>query len=95
MAGGVQFLWLYAACAREGIWLRLPRPRLTQDVKMLARRMLPVALGAGIYQINLVIDTIIASLLPTGAIAYLFYADRVNQLPLGVVGVAVGTALLP
>ncbi len=94
-AGGVQFLWLYAACAREGIWLRLPRPRLTPDVKALARRMLPVALGAGIYQINLVIDTIIASLLPTGAIAYLFYADRVNQLPLGVIGVAVGTALLP
>ncbi len=94
-AGVVQFIWLYAACAREGIWLRLPRPRLTKDVRRLVRRMLPVALGAGIYQINLVIDTIIASLLPTGSIAYLFYADRVNQLPLGVIGVAVGTALLP
>ncbi len=94
-AGAVQFLWLYAACAREGVWLRLPRPRLGKDVRRLVRRMLPVALGAGIYQINLVIDTVIASLLPTGSIAYLFFADRVNQLPLGVIGVAVGTALLP
>ena len=57
--------------------------------------MAPVAVGAGIYQINLVIDTVIASLLPTGSITYLFFADRVNQLPLGVIGVAVGTALLP
>ncbi|MBI2977511.1 MAG: polysaccharide biosynthesis C-terminal domain-containing protein, partial [Rhodospirillales bacterium] len=59
------------------------------------RRMLPVAVGAGVYQISLVIDTVIASLLPTGSISYLFFADRVNQLPLGVIGVAVGTALLP
>jgi putative peptidoglycan lipid II flippase len=59
------------------------------------RRALPVAVGAGIYQINLLIDTVIASLLPSGSISYLFYADRVNQLPLGIVGVAVGTALLP
>ncbi|MFQ5763797.1 MAG: murein biosynthesis integral membrane protein MurJ [Rhodospirillales bacterium] len=94
-AGVVQFGWLFAACGREGVWLKLPRPRLTDDVKTLLRRMLPVAVGAGIYQINLVIDTVIASLLPTGSISYLFFADRVNQLPLGVIGVAVGTALLP
>jgi len=94
-AGVAQGIWLYAACGREGVWLRLPRPRLTQEVKVLLKRMAPVAVGAGIYQINLVIDTVIASLLPTGAISYLFFADRVNQLPLGVIGVAVGTALLP
>jgi putative peptidoglycan lipid II flippase len=51
--------------------------------------------GAGVVQINLMIDVVIASLLPTGAVSFLYYADRVNQLPLGVVGVAVGTALLP
>ena len=65
------------------------------NVRLLLRRALPVALGAGIYQINLLVDTIIASLLPEGSISYLFFADRINQLPLGVVGVAVGTALLP
>ena len=70
-------------------------PRLGADVRKLLRRMLPLALGAGVYQINLLVDTVIASLLPTGSIAYLFFADRVTQLPLGVIGVAVGTALLP
>ena len=94
-AGVVQFVWLYVACGRQGVWLKLPRPRLEPDVRDLMKRMAPVAVGAGIYQINLVIDTVIASLLPTGSISYLFYADRVNQLPLGVLGVAVGTALLP
>ena len=94
-AGVVQFVWLYAAVVREGVWLRLPKPRITDNVRTLCRRALPVAIGAGIYQINLVIDMIIASFLPSGSISYLFYADRVTQLPLGVVGVAVGTALLP
>ena len=61
----------------------------------MVRRILPVAIGAGVYQASLLIDTIIASLLPSGSISFLFFADRVNQLPLGVIGVAVGTALLP
>lgn len=94
-AGIVQFIWLFGALARDGFWLRLRVPKLTKDIRTLLTRALPVALGAGIYQINLVIDTIIASLLPSGSISYLFYADRITQLPLGVVGVAVGTALLP
>lgn len=95
-AGGVvQFLWLFYNCGREGIWLRLPKPKITPEVKLLMVRAVPVAIGAGIYQINLLIDTVIASFLPSGSVSYLFYADRVNQLPLGIVGVAVGTALLP
>jgi putative peptidoglycan lipid II flippase len=57
--------------------------------------MLPGVFGAGITQINLLVSTIIASLLPSGAVAYLYYAERLNQLPLGVVGIAVGTAILP
>jgi putative peptidoglycan lipid II flippase len=57
--------------------------------------MLPAALGAGVVQVNLVIDIILASLLPKGSVSFLFYADRLNQLPIGVVGVAVGTAILP
>ncbi len=95
VAGIVQFLWLIGACRRAGMTFRLPRPRLTPDVRRLLRLMLPGAIGAGVVQINLLIDIVIASLLPTGAISFLYYADRINQLPLGVVGVAVGTALLP
>lgn len=95
-AGGVvQFMWIFYNCGKEGIWLRLPRPKITPEVRLLMVRAVPVAIGAGIYQINLLIDTVIASFLPSGSVSYLFYADRVNQLPLGIVGVAVGTALLP
>lgn len=94
-AGVLQFAWLYTFCGRAGLWLRLPRPRITPQVRVLVRRALPVALGAGIYQVNLTINTALASWLPAGSVSYLFYADRVNQLPLGVVGIAVSTALLP
>jgi len=94
-AGAVQLAWMMWHTARAGWLPRLTRPRLTADVKRLLKRIAPVAVGAGIYQISLLIDTIIASTLVSGSISYLFYADRLVQLPLGVVGVAVGTALLP
>ena len=94
-AGVGQAVWLLVALARVGVDLRLTRPRLTSDVRLLLRRIVPLAFGVGIYQINLLIDMAIASLLPAGAISYLFFADRITQLPLGVIGVAAGTALLP
>lgn len=94
-AGAVQLLWMIYHTWRAGWLPSLVRPTLTNDVKRLLKRIAPVAVGAGIYQISLLIDTIIASLLASGSISYLFYADRLVQLPLGVVGVAVGTALLP
>jgi putative peptidoglycan lipid II flippase len=94
-AGVLQFAWLVIALRRAGIALRLPRPRLTPRVKHMLAIIAPAALGAGVAQVNLVVDVIIASLLPEGAVSFLYYADRVNQLPLGVIGVAVGTALLP
>ncbi len=95
LAGVVQFLWLVGAAVRAGYLPRLPRPRLTSEVRELLGLMAPAALGASVAQINLVVDLILASLLPVGSISFLFYADRLNQLPIGVVGVAVGTALLP
>lgn len=96
VAGIVQFLWLLWAVKRAGINLKLPRPKLTPSVKQLLRVAAPAAVGAGIMQINLLIDLLIAArLLPEGSISYLFYADRLNQLPIGVIGVAVGTVLLP
>jgi putative peptidoglycan lipid II flippase len=95
VAGVFQLALVAAAAARNGFRLRLQRPRLTSAVRRLFRLMLPGMFGAGVYQINLVVDTFFASLLAPGAISYLFFADRLTQLPLGLVGVALGTALLP
>ncbi|HEY3848151.1 MAG TPA: murein biosynthesis integral membrane protein MurJ [Acetobacteraceae bacterium] len=94
-AGVAQLALLLWAMRRAGMGLRLPRPRLTPQVRMLLRRMLPGLVGAGVTQLNLAVDVIIASLLPPGTVSLLYYADRVQQLPLGVIGTAVGTALLP
>ena len=74
---------------------RVAAARLTADVRRLLRRALPVAFGAGVYQVNVIAGTILASLLPAGSVSYLFYADRISQLPYGIIGVAVSTALLP
>ena len=94
-AGVAQLVLVAGAVARAGMPLALPPPRLSPEVRTLLNRMVPGAIGAGVTQINLMIDVIIASLLPEGAIAFLYYADRVAQLPLGVIGTALGTALLP
>ena len=64
-------------------------------MRLLFHRMGPGLVGAGVTQLNLAVDVIIGSLLPAGTVAILYYADRINQLPLGTIGVAVGTALLP
>jgi putative peptidoglycan lipid II flippase len=94
-AGFAQFLWLLLACERAGLALRLPLPRLTPGVRRTLAVMAPGTIGAGVTQLNLLISTALASLLPSGSVSYLYYADRLNQLPLGVVGIAVGTAILP
>ncbi len=94
-AGFAQLVWLALVLRSAGLGLRLRLPKLTPEVKRLLVLMLPVALGAGVYQINVVVDVVIASFLPSGSVSFLYYADRLNQLPLGVVGIAIGTALLP
>ena len=58
-------------------------------------KIFPAAMGAGVLQINLLVDTILASLAGSSAVSYLYYSDRIAQLPLGIIGVALGTALLP
>ncbi len=80
---------------RFGVLPRLVRPSLSPSVRRLLSLMAPGLLGAGIVQINLVVATQIASTLGAGAVAYLYYADRLSQLPLGVVGVGLSMALLP
>ena len=94
-AGFAQFLWLMFSCGRAGLALRLPLPRLTPAVRRTLAVMAPGTIGAGVTQLNLLISTALASFLPGGSVSYLYYADRLNQLPLGVVGIAVGTAILP
>ncbi|HSR71265.1 MAG TPA: murein biosynthesis integral membrane protein MurJ [Kiloniellales bacterium] len=93
-AGIGQFLLLLAACRRAGVSLRLPPPRLTPAVRRLMTLLIPGLLSAGAMQINLMVGTIIASL-QAGAVSYLYYADRVYQLPLGLIGIAFGVVLLP
>src|SRR5229473_41386 len=83
------------AWARAGIMPRLRLPRLTPGVQETLRIMGPGVFGAGVTQLNLVISTALASLLAGGSVSYLYYADRLNQLPLGVVGIAIGAAILP
>ncbi len=94
-SGVVQLLYLMWDARRAEMSLGLVWPRLTPGVRHFLRVLGPAALGAGLVQINLFMDTVIASFLPTGAVSYLYYADRLNQLPLGVIGIAIGTVLLP
>jgi putative peptidoglycan lipid II flippase len=94
-AGVLQVVWLARACRAAGLGVRLAAPRLTPEIRRLVRLVGPGALGAGAVQISLALNLILASLLAPGAVSYLYYADRVTQLPLGVVGAAIATALLP
>ena len=94
LSGFAQLGWLYWAVRREGFPMRLRRPSLTPDVKKLLILMGPAMLTGGAMQINVLIGQIIASS-QEGAIALLNYADRINQLPLGIIGIAVGVVLLP
>jgi putative peptidoglycan lipid II flippase len=95
LAGVVQFVWLAFSLHNARMGIRLRRPRLTPAVKRLLILILPAAIGAGGIQFGLLLDTLIISLLPEKSFTFLYYADRINELPVGVVGVAVGTALLP
>jgi putative peptidoglycan lipid II flippase len=95
ISGALQYALVAGDAARHGWFLPLRLPRLTPDVRRFLILLGPAALGAGLTQINLFADTLIASLLPAGSVSYLYYADRLNQLPLGVIGVAVATVLLP
>jgi putative peptidoglycan lipid II flippase len=95
LASGIaQLLILAIAVRRSGFTLRLRPPRLTPAVRRLMVLMAPALLTGGIMQINLLVGQIIAST-EDKAISLLNFADRINQLPLGVIGVAVGVVLLP
>jgi putative peptidoglycan lipid II flippase len=95
IGGVLQLGLLLLACKRAGIVLKLRRPRMTPGVRQFVRVVIPATLGAGVYQISAFIDTFFLTRIGTGAMSYFNYADRLNQLPLGVIGAALGTAILP
>lgn len=94
LSGILQVGLVYWSCRRMGVRLRFPRPRWTPGVKRLVVLGVPGVLSAGAIQINIVVSSAIASIQP-GAVSWLYYADRLYQLPLGMVGIAMGVALLP
>jgi putative peptidoglycan lipid II flippase len=96
VAGLLQLLWLVWSCRRAGVVLKLALPKLSPDVKRMLWLIGPAAIGQGAIQFNLLISTSLAArYLEQGAVSYLYYADRLNQLPLGLIGIGIGTAILP
>ncbi len=95
LAGVFQLLWLWFHARRAGFRFTLHRPRLTGDVRELGRLILPAVFGAGIYQISRFLDLFFLGRLEEGSFVFLALADRLNQLPLGIIGIALGTAILP
>ncbi|NCP15030.1 MAG: murein biosynthesis integral membrane protein MurJ [Sphingomonadales bacterium] len=95
VSGLLQLAWLYWFMRRAGF--RIPRttPKITPSVKEMGILIVPAVFGAGVYQISRFIDLAFYRYLPDGSISYMAYADRWNQLPLGVIGIALGTAILP
>ena len=94
LSGVAQFILLAIACRRAGFSFWPRWPKLTPDVKQVAARSVPGIISGGIMQINLLIATMIATSLDR-AVANLYYAERLYQLPLGIIGVAIGVVLLP
>ncbi len=96
VSGVAQLLWLMWSCHRAGVKLKLKRPTLNPQVKQFLTMVWPAAIGQGAVQFNQLISTMLAAgFLGQGSVSYLYYADRLNQLPLALVGIGVGTAILP
>jgi len=94
IAGALQLGVVYAGLRRRRVTLRLAAPRLTPGVKRVIALGVPGAIAAGVTQLNIVISQMIASF-QVGAVSWLSYADRLYQFPLGMIGIAMGVALLP
>lgn len=95
VGGFFQFLVQQPFLARTGFSWRGPWSWANKNVARMGLLMLPTVFGAAVYQINILLGTLLASFLPTGSVSYLYYADRLVQFPLGVFGIAVSTAALP
>src|SRR3546814_7708588 len=90
-----QLVYLWWAVHREGLKLHWRLPKLTPEVRRLGMLILPATFGAGIYQVRQFVDTFFATSLPQGSLTLLKLADRLNQMPMGIVGIALATEILP
>src|SRR5258706_11427953 len=95
VSGFLQYFLLAGDLARHGGLPRFAPLRLDDDVRAFFRAIGPATLGSMGSQVAVFADTIIATFLAAGALSALYYAERLYQLPIGVIGIAVGTVLLP
>ena len=95
VSGALQLALLMFEARRFGLLERFAWPRLSPDIRQFFGALAPAVIGSAGFQISILADTIIASMLPTGTLASISWADRLYQLPIGVVGIAAGTVLLP
>lgn len=95
IAGAAQLLFQVPFLVQLGLMPR-PWPNFAhQGVRRILRLMIPALFGVSVSQINLLLDTVLASLLAAGSVSWLYYSDRLVELPLGVFGIAIGTVILP
>ena len=95
IAGLLQWLFLWPALLKTGVWSPLSWTTTHPGVKKILILMVPALFGVSVSQINLLLDTVLASFLEDGSISWLYYSDRLTELPLGVIGIAIATVLLP
>lgn len=95
VSGLLQLGWLTFWMRRGGFTIPFGKPRMTARVKEMFVLIVPAVFGAGVYQISRFIDLAFIRVLPDGSLTYMAMADRWNQLPLGIIGIALGTAILP
>ena len=94
LAGGIELAWMLFWAWQKNWLVPLRKPKLANYTKLIARRFMPALLGSSVIQINVWIDMVLASFIPSG-MSYIYYADRVMQLPLALVGTTLGIVLLP
>ncbi len=95
IAGVAEWAMLTLVARRAGVMATLTRPRADRDVRNFLKALGPAVLGSAGVQIAVLADTILASFLPSGSYSAIYYADRIYQLPVGVIGIAAGTVVLP
>jgi putative peptidoglycan lipid II flippase len=95
LSGVIQviILWINVKCCGFGVWFDFSAKK--KEVKVFFKKLLAGVIGSGVLQLNILIDFAVLSYLPTGAVSYFYYIDHVNQFPIGILGIAFSTALLP